>query len=308
MDERAQRVRNAIRSAEERALSRHPLLRHQNGVGATWFLLALAGMFALGALYATGRIPWYACLLGNAFFASILHEIEHDLIHFLYFRGKPLVHNAMMLLVWVFRGNVVHGWYRRKIHFHHHRASGSNTDVEERILGLGTPWGIRRAAVTLDGALAFLLNARRLSREIPGFRRRDLALASIPVYPVFALVALGFVLRFPHPAIDVLAVGWVLPNTLRQASLTLISSNVHYYGDVSSLDEETQVLRPFYLWPLQLFCFNFGSTHALHHYVVEQPFYIRQLIAHDVFPVLRANGVRFDDTATFSRANHFRAA
>jgi hypothetical protein len=270
-------------------------------------------MVGLGLLYARGAAPAPVVVLGNAFFASILHEIEHDLIHFLYFRSRPLVHNAMMLGVWVFRGNVVHGWYRRRIHLHHHRASGTASDVEERLLGLGQRLGLRRLLVMVDGAMAFLLNARRLEEEVPGFRRSGLALAAMPVYPIFAFVLVGFlggrILGIPVPgAIEVLAVAWVLPNYLRQAALQIVSSNVHYYEDVRGLSEETQVLRPLFLWPLQLFCFNFGTTHSFHHYVVEQPFYVRQLIAPWVLPALAKYGQRFNDVGTFLRANRFRAA
>jgi hypothetical protein len=39
--------------------------------------------------------------------------------------------------------------------------------------------------------------------------------------------------------------------------------------------QQTQVLNPWWMLPFQLFCFNFGSTHAIHHFVVRDPFYIR---------------------------------
>jgi hypothetical protein len=264
-------------------------------------------------------------ILANAFLASILHELEHDLIHYLYFKSRPLARDFALLLAWAFRGNVVHGWYRRGIHFHHHRASGTSSDVEERLLGLGQPWGLRRILVMVDGTMAFLLNARMLREEIPGFRRRELALAALPFYPLFAIVLVSFVLArglplfLPgytpspffatlRPAVDVLAVAWVFPNYLRQAALQIVSSNVHYYDATEGVGSETQVLRPLFLWPLQLFCFNFGTTHSFHHFVVEQPFYLRQLLSPWVLPALRRYGVRFNDLGTFLRANRFRVA
>jgi fatty acid desaturase len=311
--ERSRRLRRWIRRGEARLLARHPALAHRDAVGAFFFGASIAGMVGLGWLYAKGAVAAPVVVLGNALLASILHEIEHDLIHCLYFRSRPLAHHLMMLGVWVFRGNVVHGWYRRAIHLHHHRASGRVTDVEERLLGLGQPLGPRRILMMVDGAMAFLLNARRLEREVPGFRRRSLALASLPVYPIFALVLVihlgGRAFGVPVPeAIDVLAVAWVFPNYLRQAALQIVSSNVHYYEDVRGPGEETQVLRPAFLWPLQLFCFNFGTTHSFHHYVVDQPFYVRQLIAPFVLPALAKYGQRFNDLGTFSRANRFQAA
>jgi hypothetical protein len=165
----------------------------------------------------------------------------------------------------------------------------------------------------VDSAMAYLLNARRLQREIPGFRRSSLAMAALPVYPIFAAVLLCYLaghalgMQVPGP-IEVLAIAWVCPNYLRQASLQIVSSNVHYFEDVRSLREETQVLRPLFLWPLQLFCFNFGTTHSFHHYVVEQPFYVRQFIAPWVLPALAKYGQRFNDIGTLQRANRYRLA
>jgi hypothetical protein len=136
-----------------------------------------------------------------------------------------------------------------------------------------------------------------------------LALASLPVYPLFAGVLVSYAgahaLGIPALlAIDVLAVAWVLPNYLRQAALQIVSSNVHYcQSEATTVRDETQVLRPLFLWPLQAFCFNFGTTHSFHHYVVEQPFYVRQLIAPWVLPALAKYGHRFNDTGTFRRAN-----
>lgn len=323
--ERSRRIRRWIRRGESRLVDRHPILKKQDAIGGALALASALGMVGLGGCYFLGVLPAWACILGNAFFASILHEIEHDLIHYLYFKTKPRLHNATMLLSWALRGNVVHGWYRRSIHFHHHQASGTSSDVEERLLGLGQPWGLRRLLGMVDGAMAFLLHSRTLEREIPGFRRRALALASVPFYPLFALVLVSFVVVHALtafvpgyqpsswfaavlPAIDVLAVAWVFPNYLRQAALQIVSSNVHYYEDVRSISEETQVLRPIFLLPLQFFCFNFGTTHSFHHYVVEQPFYVRQLLSPWVLPALRKYGVRFNDIGTFVRANRFREA
>lgn len=319
-EERARRIRRWIRRGEERLVARFSILVHQDAIGAVLCAAAVSGMVGLGYLYWKDVIPAYVCILGNAFFASILHEIEHDLIHFLYFKRRPLAHNAMMFIVWAFRGNVPHGWYRRAIHFHHHRASGRESDVEERLLGLGAPWGFRRLLTSLDGFLAFVVNARRLQREIPAFRRFDLAMAALPFYPIFAVVLISFfvyhaelalgltptpVMEWLYPGVALLAVAWIFPNYLRQAALQIVSSNVHYYEDVRTIHQETQVLHPVFLWPLQLFCFNFGTTHAFHHYVVEQPFYIRQLIAPWVLPFLRREGVRENDVGTFRRANRW---
>jgi len=98
------------------------------------------------------------------------------------------------------------------------------------------------------------------------------------------------------------------PNVLRTFCLHFVSSNMHYYGDVEpgNVIQQTQVLNPWWLWPLQAFCFNFGSTHAIHHFVVKEPFYIRQMTAPVAHRVMREMGVRFNDFGTFARANRWQ--
>ncbi|MNF97548.1 hypothetical protein D3C84_803820 [compost metagenome] len=56
---------------------------------------------------------------------------------------------------------------------------------------------------------------------------------------------------------------------------------------------------------MQAFCFNFGSSHGIHHFVVKEPFYIRQLTVPVAHKVMREMGVRFNDFGTFARANRF---
>ncbi len=108
-------------------------------------------------------------------------------------------------------------------------------------------------------------------------------------------------------ALDVIVTVWLLPNVLRSFCLNLVSSNLHYFGDVEGRDArfQTQVWTSLWVLPLQVFCFNFGGTHAIHHFVVQEPFYARQLAAREAQAVLRASGVRFDDFGTFLRANRW---
>jgi len=320
--EKARRIRRWIRAGGRRLVKRHPILKHQDAIGMTLCIGSALAMLGLGFLYARGVLSGWLVVLGCGFFASILHELEHDLIHYLYFRSAPAAHHFMMFVVWVFRGNVVHGWFRRYQHLLHHQTSGTAADIETRIIGLGQRWGVRRLLM-LDGAMCLLLNGGTLEREIAGFSKRAVSLAALPVSPLFSLTFGAYLATkiVPHiapqlaesaafsglvPVVDVLGIAWVVPNVLRTASLHVISSNVHYYGDVEHLNQELQVLRPFFLWPLQFFCFNFGTTHVFHHYVIDQPFYVRQLISSWVLPGLRKYGVRFNDVGTFLRANRYQ--
>jgi hypothetical protein len=73
--------------------------------------------------------------------------------------------------------------------------------------------------------------------------------------------------------------------------------------ELGNVIQQTQVLNPWWMWPLQAFCFNFGSTHGIHHFVVKEPFYIRQMTAKVAHKVMAEMGVRFNDFGTFARAN-----
>ena len=99
----------------------------------------------------------------------------------------------------------------------------------------------------------------------------------------------------------------IFPNLFRMYCLHFITSNMHYYGDVESGNtmQQTQVFNKWYFIPMQLFCCNFGSTHAIHHFVVNETFYIRQFTATKAHQVMQQQGVRFNDIGTFKRANRF---
>lgn len=98
----------------------------------------------------------------------------------------------------------------------------------------------------------------------------------------------------------------VLPNILRSTSLNLVTSSMHYYGGVNNLYEQTQVLTSKWFSIFHLFCFNFGKTHTIHHYVPNQPFYIRQFISNKINKIMKEQGVRFNDFASIKNANLYQ--
>jgi len=116
-------------------------------------------------------------------------------------------------------------------------------------------------------------------------------------YPSFILESVNI--------LNIAAVVWILPNFLRAFCLHNITAMMHYYGDVDSLLKQCQVMNHWILAPFHLFCFNFASTHAMHHFVVSQPFYLRQMCAKYAHPVMKENGVRFNDFGTMLRSNRF---
>ena len=109
------------------------------------------------------------------------------------------------------------------------------------------------------------------------------------------------------PGLDFLAVTVLLPNAWRTFCLYFVSSNLHYYGDIDpkNIVQQAQVWNAWWLFPLQLFCINFGGTHFIHHFAVQYPFYMRLWIAKDAYTVMRAHGVRFNDFGNMRRANRW---
>ncbi|OUR65197.1 hypothetical protein A9Q73_08495 [Bermanella sp. 47_1433_sub80_T6] len=324
-EQQIKNIQSAVRLADARWKSRFPLLNHQDALGMIILLVSLAGMVSSGLAYLADLIPAWSCILITAFFAGVSHELEHDLIHRLYFRKNALVHNFMMLTVWIMRPNTVNPWYRRGIHFNHHKVSGTAEDIEERVLGNGMKFGWKRIITSLDGFLSISVRRKELTEMklfnyIP-FVLKGAPLAHIYIVSLYALLAIhGFQMvaqfmdfQYTYPAwisqiidgLNILAVVWVLPNTLRAFSLHTVTSMLHYYGDVDSLIKQCQVMNHWALAPLNLFCFNFGSTHVIHHLVVSQPFYLRQLVAKEIHQVMKENGIRFNDFGSVLRANRY---
>jgi len=324
----SQRVKNiqvAVRAEETLLRAKYPLLNHQNAIGMSILLAALGGMIASGLAYYYDLIPAWACIVISTIFASISHELEHDLIHRLYFRKNALAHNFMMTAVWFMRPGVVNPWYRRQIHFNHHKVSGTKEDLEERVLGNGLKFGLLRAIISLDGLLSISLQRKELNK-MKLFNYLSFVLQGFPLAHLYFIGFYGFLafhgydalapmagLSVAYPewllevmnVVNILAVVIVLPNALRAFCLHNITAALHYYGDVDSLLKQCQVMNHWTLAPINLFCFNFGSTHVIHHLVVSQPFYIRQMVAKPAHKVMKENGIRFNDFNSMLRANRF---
>jgi fatty acid desaturase len=327
--QRSAHIREVVLAKGVELRQRYPVLTHQDALGAGILAFALAGMIGSAVLYIEGYMAWWVCLLLNAFFASLTHELEHDLIHSMYFRKQRVPHNLMMGLVWLARPSTINPWIRRHLHLNHHKVSGSETDMEERAITNGEPWGFARLLMIGDNIMSAFI---RMLRAKTWAHKFSIIKRTLKVYAPLALVHWGawYVFLGFHAAngiayllgapiewsattlsvmhvIDIAAVVIIGPNVLRTFCLHFISSNMHYYGDIEpgNVMQQCQVLDAWWLWPLQAFCFNFGSSHGIHHFVVKEPFYIRQLTVPVAHKVMREMGVRFNDLGTFGRANRF---
>jgi hypothetical protein len=332
-------VRRRLDELADRLRARHTWLRHQDAIGAGLMAAGLATMMAVAWGWHAGLLGLAAVLVLNALASSVIHELEHDLIHRQYFKRKPWAHHLMLGLCWIARPTTVNPWLRCNLHLHHHKVSGSESDVEERGLTNGEPWGVKRLVMTLDAMLALALRPVAMPRAVklyhrsyPQLRAHLLVFAYFPLgYLAYgawyaclyglaadALLAAGhgvlptFASWGPQgvqlqAGLEFVAATWLAPNLLRSACLYFISSNMHYYGDIDprNVRQQTQVLDSWWLLPFNLFCCNFGATHSLHHYQVGQPFYVRALIARPGNRVLAEAGVRFNDWGTFTRANRW---
>ncbi|OMC10592.1 fatty acid desaturase [Mycobacterium sp. SP-6446] len=329
-------IRGSIIRIGDAWRARHPwLASNQDQIGLAIFLVAIAGVIADACLYAADLLPWWATIPLSGFWLSLLHELEHDLIHAMYFRTNRFMHNLMMLGVWLFRSNTINPWVRRRLHLHHHEFSGTESDLEERALTNGEGWGPYRLVSLLDAFVGLYAKPFRMLRLVDSYVGQAARtptearhLATINKLAIFPLSAVHYGLwhlflvihacqLFVGPihvpgqgALDFLAVVILAPNLVRTFCLYFVSSNMHYFGDVEPRNvlQQTQVWTAMWLKPFHAFCFNFGETHAIHHFLVRDPFYIRELIKRDCQDVLRREGVRFNDFGTFRRANRFALA
>lgn len=337
------KIRKEISQTYEDLKLRYPILKNQNAIGFAIFITAILIALTLGYLWIIGIVPTWLLIISNAFLFGILHELEHDLIHFMYFKNNVIVHNLMLFMVWILRPLTLNPWFRRTLHFHHHRFSGTLHDIEERGVTNGEKWSLKRLIFTPDLIIGNLLRLRNLFSDIKkevnnGNLKNETAhkiklsgflglipftiLSHIILYIFSADILISFLnnsfktsIVFPEFLKNILDTKWIyysifiilIPNLLRQFSLHLITSNLHYFGDVEkgNVIEQTQVLNIWWTYPLQLFCFFFGWTHAIHHFVVNETFYIRHITRKKAHEILKENGIRFNDLGTFRRANRY---
>jgi fatty acid desaturase len=324
----AQKIKSivlSVKTEEDRLRDRYPLLNKQNSIGFFILSFALLGMISSGFLYSYDIISAWFCIMITAFFASISHELEHDLIHKLYFRTNPFMHNFMMTTVWLMRPSTINPWYRRKIHLLHHKTSGTKEDIEERLVGNGIANILVRFIVMFDGLLGLLLQRKLLNKEVKFFKFLSVLNAGFPLTIFYYILGYGFLLfhginlfmpnEYLYPEwlltfvelSNLIMVIIIAPNFLRSGSLNLVTSYLHYYGGVDSVLKQTQVFKGLFIWPFNLFTFNFAGTHAIHHFVVQQPFYLRQMLAGTAHKVMKENGVRFNDFSTWNKGNRYRS-
>lgn len=323
-------IKKTIASEAKALRARHPFLdKHQSAVGLTLLLGSLIGMVVTGTFFLTGMISFWIAIPVIAFFCSIAHEIEHDTIHRCYFPRNQGMQNLFFAIVWAMRPNTVSPWKRKELHLLHHKISGTKGDIEERSITNGEVWNVKRLFMLADGFLAVLL---RLPFHRPHFILPTLKLAAAAYFPLgfvhhalwWAFLGCNAVIGGATLAginlvptglsvdmisvLNSLIVVWIAPNVLRSFCLNFVSSNMHYFGDVETgnVVKQTQVINSLLFLPFHVFCFNFAATHAIHHFWAVEPFYLRQMSAGKVLPVMKENGVRFNDLGNMKRANRWK--
>jgi fatty acid desaturase len=103
--------------------NKHSFLAYQDRIGFGIFTVSILMILAGAYMYLSGQVAALPVILWIAFWTSILHELEHDLIHWLYFKNNPFFHHLMLAGVWLFRPLTVNPWIRRYWHYHHHKNS-----------------------------------------------------------------------------------------------------------------------------------------------------------------------------------------
>lgn len=335
-------IRKGIIEACTNFRLKYSFFKHQNIIGGFIFIFSLIALILGSLLYLKNYISVWLLIPWNAFWMGILHEMEHDLIHFMYFKKSPWISNLFLGLGWIARPLTINPWFRRELHFHHHKYSGTIHDVEERGVTNGDQWNFKRLLSTPDLLLGGILRARRIRKDIilsvkSGnlSRKQALRFQYIKMYGLlpfslfayflwyaflihYTIIGLQNIIGFEYSTpfwlisqfhwINPLVMILIAPNILRQFCLHFITSNLHYYGDVTSgnIMQQTQILNVWWTFPMQLFCFFFGHTHGIHHFHVNETFYIRHLTRKKAWEVMQENGVRFNDLGTFKRANRFQ--
>ena len=310
-------VVDALREVDARLVASHPWLGRDDLVAAGLFVAATGLIAACVVGWTAGVLatPW--TILGIMLATSVLHEMEHDLIHDLYL-AHPVVRVPVLTTIWFVKASI-DPWTRGRWHRWHHKVSGQEEDIEERLIGLGLPWGPFRVLITCYPPASIVLKpglTRAVLRRVAeGAKnpqllgpKRWLALHGVTgllsVLPLVAIYGLVVGAAWAWP----LLVLWVLPNTIRHGAIAFMSSNSHYtHIQRGVVVQQNQILDHPVFWPLQVLCWNFGATHVVHHFFVRQPFWRRTLIFGEIRQLLVDHGVPANDLQTFRRANRREA-
>ena len=241
-------INKAIRAEEKRLRAKHGWLAYQNTLGLSVWIGSFAVWGAVSAAWLVGLLPWWAAVPLATLALSLLHELEHDLIHDLYFRERPWVQDLMFTGIFLAKATL-DPWTRRRIHIRHHKVSGQPVDIEERLIGLGLPMGPKRILLTLIPAFAGLvlpdvIEALRAARAEAGPKARTPKKSGPLRVLAHVLGTLFALLPFVVVPAAILGQAWAVallvlyvgPNTLRHATIALISSSSHYYGDIPPND------------------------------------------------------------------------
>jgi len=331
-----QGIMNTIKNEELKVRQQNPWLEHQDAIGMLFFVSSFLGVVGTIGLYLAGYIHWSLTMIIISLSTSILHELEHDLIHNLYFKNHKWVQHVMFTCIWLTKLNIP-PWYRKVLHLRHHLVSGQKEDIEERLIGLGLPLGFWRWLRTINHPMSVFMPGetgvfgieKDSSKDFKehgftAFRILAMATPTIGLAAVSWHLFLGYVrvlngwtftkydpaLLLPlalWPYVRDFIVCLVIPNYFRNACLSLTAAYSHYYGDIpeESVFYQNQILDHWALYPLQLFSFNFACTHAIHHYVPNQPFYLRQMIANKANRAMIKRGVRLNDWDIVRRNNRY---
>ena len=312
-------IREAIKAEEKALRGAHPWLRHQDRIGALFIMVSVAGFAFVSLAYYHESIPGWLCILANVLLLSVGHEVEHDLIHQLYFPHRRLARNLLLSIGWLARGTTINPWIRSRIHRYHHQRSGQFDDAEERLIGNGMDYRAVKRWLVMFGPWFAGFQAQSLKRHGTPFGYRLMLLSLFPmIFLTTAFILYWATLKLLGGEMglwggsqmrlwDALMVAYVVPNGIRMIVLQFMSSTIHYFGEITRLEDQTQIFNSWYWLPLQVFCFNFGATHALHHFFPQQPFYIRQWLAPRLYDLMRRKGVRFNDIGTFRRNNRYHS-
>ena len=311
-------IRKRMIDEDKSLRKRFKILDKQDFIGFLILVTVIGAIGATAGLYLHQVIPWWVASLLIAFWMSLAHELEHDLIHDLYFAGHRGMQQAMLTVIWIVKFHSNPFW-RKAVHMRHHAYSGQAEDWEERLLGLGDRLGLRRILVMLLPFGQFVY-FKEIAKTDPQFKAAHPFFANIiPATLYHSLLGLSLVsVAAPEVAgsflgstgVDIarsILILWLLPAAIRYTALTLATLLCHYAADIDPevVEQENQIVYHGLTLPLALLTANFAATHILHHFYAPQPFYIRTLIAHRVIPVMIQQGCRYNDLAILVRANRY---
>lgn len=107
----------------------------------------------------------------------------------------------------VFRPLTINPWIRREIHIHHHKVSGTPTDIEERGVSNGEKWGLIRLVTMADIFLAGAWRSYRIKKDMNTLELKKLFFLKVKYFGMLPFTFVCYLILYSYSYLFIILFG-----------------------------------------------------------------------------------------------------